>query len=498
MTPEPRRRVRRLALRAPTEALARRTAIALEDALHTASLPDGDGSRVVIIRRLALGRIRPDLSPVQLALAIEQRVWEAGSAAVYALDAEAARASVVYFRDEAEPLVLLARRLARRQPAHEWFWRSAVRGWRQGASGPDAWRDLLASAARQDGAPAVLARIVRALLEDGTCDSLCASMQVEDAFAWLERCGWSPRSAAGAARSPRVVPDLLTGTTLSLLEKWVATWGPPDIRSQFWATVLLVAERRAHVGDPDLPAYARRAIEVASHARFVRIEGRDGVTGPRLDVEPPPRAGNPSLERVSRERDIPPPPGERAAFTARLPPDDPASPQRDDPRAVQSLEVVRLPDGVFSSHAGLFFVLQLLHRLRIAHALQQHPEWVAADLPGRLLDRVAGFARIPACDPVLMVLAERRSVHPGDEQMAAVVEDWMAAMRRWCWRHPRMRLTTLVRTAGRVSATETHVDLHFDLRQSDVRVRRAGLDLDPGWVPWFGRVVRFHYGASHG
>ena len=113
MTPEPRRRVRRLALRAPTEALARRTAIALEDALHTASLPDGDGSRVVIIRRLALGRIRPDLSPAQLALAIEQRVWEAGAAAVYALDAKAARASVVYFRDEAEPLVLLARRLAR-------------------------------------------------------------------------------------------------------------------------------------------------------------------------------------------------------------------------------------------------------------------------------------------------------------------------------------------------------------------------------------------------
>jgi hypothetical protein len=25
-------------------------------------------------------------------------------------------------------------------------------------------------------------------------------------------------------------------------------------------------------------------------------------------------------------------------------------------------------------------------------------------------------------------------------------------------------------------------------------VRRAGLDLDPGWVPWFGRVVGFHYG----
>jgi hypothetical protein len=24
-------------------------------------------------------------------------------------------------------------------------------------------------------------------------------------------------------------------------------------------------------------------------------------------------------------------------------------------------------------------------------------------------------------------------------------------------------------------------------------VRRAGLDVDPGWLPWFGRVVNFHF-----
>jgi hypothetical protein len=26
-----------------------------------------------------------------------------------------------------------------------------------------------------------------------------------------------------------------------------------------------------------------------------------------------------------------------------------------------------------------------------------------------------------------------------------------------------------------------------------MRVRRAGLDFDPGWVPWYGRVISFHY-----
>ena len=42
----------------------------------------------------------------------------------------------------------------------------------------------------------------------------------------------------------------------------------------------------------------------------------------------------------------------------------------------------------------------------------------------------------------------------------------------------------------------THADLHFGLADSDLRVRRLGLDIDPGWLPWFGRVVGFHYGAG--
>ena len=33
----------------------------------------------------------------------------------------------------------------------------------------------------------------------------------------------------------------------------------------------------------------------------------------------------------------------------------------------------------------------------------------------------------------------------------------------------------------------------FDLTRVDIRIRRAGLDIDPGWVPWLARVVLFHY-----
>jgi hypothetical protein len=54
-------------------------------------------------------------------------------------------------------------------------------------------------------------------------------------------------------------------------------------------------------------------------------------------------------------------------------------------------------------------------------------------------------------------------------------------------------LRALVLRTGRIAATRTHVDVVFTLAQVDLAVRRAGIDIDPGWVPWLGRVVRFHY-----
>jgi hypothetical protein len=85
-----------------------------------------------------------------------------------------------------------------------------------------------------------------------------------------------------------------------------------------------------------------------------------------------------------------------------------------------------------------------------------------------------------------------RPVTPGPD-VDLLVGAWLEAARRWSRRHARMGLAELVRRPGRVAATRTHVDLVFDVRRADVRIRRAGLDLDPGWLPWLGRVLSFHY-----
>jgi len=36
-------------------------------------------------------------------------------------------------------------------------------------------------------------------------------------------------------------------------------------------------------------------------------------------------------------------------------------------------------------------------------------------------------------------------------------------------------------------------ELRLPLAQADIRLRRAGFDIDPGYLPWLDTVVHFHY-----
>ena len=57
-------------------------------------------------------------------------------------------------------------------------------------------------------------------------------------------------------------------------------------------------------------------------------------------------------------------------------------------------------------------------------------------------------------------------------------------------------LRQLIAREGKIAVSRTHLDILFEAKQMDIRIRRAGLDIDPGWVAWIARVVKFHY--DHG
>jgi hypothetical protein len=51
----------------------------------------------------------------------------------------------------------------------------------------------------------------------------------------------------------------------------------------------------------------------------------------------------------------------------------------------------------------------------------------------------------------------------------------------------------LLLVSARLFVTASHVDLVLALDAASLAVRRAGLDLNPGWLPRFGRVITFHF-----
>src|SRR5262245_30600611 len=109
--PSATRQVQRLRLCAPDEPLARRGVRLLEDALRTASLPDA-GARIVVYRRLALGRFSSRISPQTLSLAFERRVAALRADAIHAADPHAAQSAAVWFRDTLEAHTLIALQVA--------------------------------------------------------------------------------------------------------------------------------------------------------------------------------------------------------------------------------------------------------------------------------------------------------------------------------------------------------------------------------------------------
>jgi hypothetical protein len=90
--------------------------------------------------------------------------------------------------------------------------------------------------------------------------------------------------------------------------------------------------------------------------------------------------------------------------------------------------------------------------------------------------------------PAIMGGAPRGNLDP-----QYVVRAWALAVRRWCWRAGRLSVREIVNRRGWVVSSRTDVDVSLALEDADVRLRKIGLDIDPGWLPWFGCAVRFHY-----
>lgn len=92
-------------------------------------------------------------------------------------------------------------------------------------------------------------------------------------------------------------------------------------------------------------------------------------------------------------------------------------------------------------------------------------------------------------------LLRGKRLFAGDE-LQWIIRGHLFALGRFSRRLARMGLHSVAFRQGRIVVTRTHVDVTLDWADLDLRIRRAGLDVDPGWVPWLGRVLQFHYADS--
>lgn len=482
------RRVSTLRLHSRDESLNRRGAILIEDALSTASLPDADGGRLWIVRKLALGRIRADDPPSAVALRIEARFRESGAVAVHAASPQAAHADAVYFDDDLEPYAALALRVAQGQTPEAWFWPLAARGWNPGLTRDDAMRVLLAGALASSAGTFAALALIRTLLRYGALDPLAAALRFQDGPSLLRAFAWPLPDTAEFHPPPQSQrpPDAPSAAFEGVAAPWFTAWGSTDARSLWLACALYAVERPALAAHTSLAKQASAwlhsviapppaetsdlsAPQPLSPARTREADASQD--SPTLRPATPSNADSVPTAAVVSHEPTQTPPREDAPADAFIPPE---------PRLYQ-----------FTNRAGLFFLIPAMQRLGMPAWLEANPHLAQWSIPYLVLRAMAHRVETPVDDPVLAACGELPEEVPAEAVVA--VDDWIRRLRRFSRRTARVGLYSLICRSGRMVFTETHIDVFFRLHRADIRIRRAGLDIDPGWTPWLPRVIHFHY-----
>jgi hypothetical protein len=577
------RQVQRLHLRAPDQTLSRRGARLLEDALRTATLPDS-GARMLVFRRLALGRFGSEISPQTLSLALERRVAALRSLAVHAPAPSAVHSVAVWFRDALEAHTLLAQRIADGAPAHEWFWPLVVAGIERQAAPPQRLRLVLRSLSRAPEAPTALPLLARALAQRGHLRLVEAAIGATETTALLAAARAIAPSASGATSIPPIASDA------------------PPAAVHGRVPVARHTDHRAQVSAPSVrpPEDARPKADAAEPSSSAPPARKPSSRRPAMNAATRPDATAGALSPLAARRA--PPRATLGAMAGALPPLAVTERHADDVASIAALQQ-RQPTNATTGEAaergnrhghsaaaqnpaeagrdpldqpawpcaaptqagGLLFLLPVLARLGYAQWLDQAPEWAPLRIDRRVLALVCSRLALPTDDPAWWLCATSASAAPeryralslwiagiadcdsawrrcatadgtrlwdasgrlllaawqgrrrpaafaplvrdrrivrsddnprGADLTSAVTEAWLTACRRWLRRRARLGVASLVARPARLSLTPTHADVFFALSGINLAVRRAGLDLDPGWVPWFGRVVTFHYGRT--
>lgn len=492
----PQRHVRHLRLVAGTEAAARGAVTRIEDALRCASLPD-TGARLLLVRHLALGDLGRQASSQAIARVIEARFtdraarWTRGESITGHEDSP--RAEQVVFLSAWHARVALTQRLLRGAPCTAWYWPLAVPEFRVRLAAGDNIRSIMHAVAQSDEAAVALpAWALQAVQQTGAA-ALAAIVPAGLGEQLVRAAGLDLPSAAGldaglqASRSePLQLPAWLTG----LLQ--IA-----GLPARAAASVTHRSEPGAADGHASARLNREAHLPIVRHVR--RGPASDAHQAAGLSKKSRAATGDESAMPSSRTRWVavdPPSRGtiEKPAAWGTLNDAPAASQAKVLPAARQAPHPFNpTADAEPTSCAGLLFLLPVLARLGLpawADATSSDPKQVTRVV----LAAVLVHLRVARDDAVWAVVTDKDGIVAADT--SAHTSRWVGGLQRWLRQGAHIGLATLVRRPGWITLTPLHIDIFFRLADADLRLRRLGLDIDPGWLSWFGRVVAYHYGEA--
>jgi hypothetical protein len=326
---------------------------------------------------------------------------------------------------------------------------------------------------------------------------------------------------ARAVRAGGVVPDaptLSAWAALVLAESDPA--GPVDMLP--WIAVGLA---HPHARQPTLQGFAPpaegAAAELDRSVTPIRRNLDEEPPRPRQDLDLDVGGRVPDGSSRAGESRVTPQPRSDIPATSARPTDavarmdaDAASPSptsTDDPGADQATTPPDPEPGAPTDWAGLLFLLNAAAAAGLPGVLETDAKLAARPLHWSLHQLALRLVPIRADDPAALGLAglpPEAPVPAGapatpaeeaalDQHAAGWAEAVMRALRQARRPDDDTRIPTLwllARRPGVIVADPGWLEVRLNIEDVDLMVRRAGLDLDPGWLDWLGTVVVFRYG----
>jgi hypothetical protein len=504
------RLVSRARLRMAAGSPARLLAFRAEEALRLCALPGEETGRVYHFRRLHVAGLPANGERRVWLEAFQRELTQLARGAVHGLDPHGARGDAVFFHSRAEACQALLGLLARRRAAEAWYW-PAVSGSAPGARAADRLVDLIESLRASPASWSAVGSAVFGALDADCAVPLLALLPDAAAGQWLaelggDRAPW-PAPVAAAAQRPGAwraddagangrgtVGMAFVASTQAILARAAAALGGRDGRVLWLASLSVVLARPSALEDGTAVAVARASLlDLAPTAQGPRAAPRQGganVAGvDSSGARQVAAIGRAELLRVPAAMAHDRIESRNASSIQRARPVGTLAPDLG-PAGAVSMGPQGLGFGQATQGAGLYFLLNALRRLR--RDADPFDPWFLA----HFFLHAASLAGIEAGDPILR-WANEVLEQPGASAIERRrVRLWALEVRRWCARTARISVSEIVRRPGEVTLTRTELDVSLPLDLADIRIRRVGLDLDPGWLPWFGRVVRFHYVTS--